>query len=127
MNPHRILLVDDDDNFRRTARCALVRAGYEVQEACNGHQALTLVRQARPDLVITDLIMPEKEGIETIVELRRSDPELPIIAISGGGRLSMEDNLLIAQKLGARSTLTKPFRSVELLEAVESVLVPAAT
>ncbi|MCH8154484.1 MAG: response regulator [Proteobacteria bacterium] len=83
---------------------------------------LERVEENRPDLIITDIIMPEKEGVETIIALRRADPDLPIIAISGGGRLDATDFLTMAGKLGARRTLSKPFRRDQLLEAVGECL-----
>jgi len=93
-----------------------------VLEAADGIEGLEIYRQEPTDLVITDLIMPEKEGIETIIELKRDFPEVKIIAMSGGGRIEPESYLNIAQKLGALQTLTKPFDRKELLEAVHNLL-----
>lgn len=118
----RILLVDDEDSFRRVARLALQRAGHEVFEAKNGRDALRSYPEVDPDLVITDLIMPEKEGLETIQELRQLNPEVRIIAISGGGRLEPMDYLPVARKFGAFCTLAKPFLHHELIQAVHSAL-----
>jgi CheY-like chemotaxis protein len=118
----RILVVEDDVPFREMLRKILERAGYEVQEAQNGHVALELYRQQPSDLIITDLVMPEKEGIETILEFRRLNSAVKIIAISGGGRMNPAVNLAMAQKLGANRTLAKPFAPQELLDAIAEVL-----
>ena len=118
----RILIIDDEDELRSMLRQMLEQAGHEVTEAVNGAEGIKLYEQDRPDLVITDIIMPEKEGVETIIALRRADPDLPIIAISGGGRLQATDFLTMARKLGARRTLSKPFRRDQLLEAVDECL-----
>jgi DNA-binding response OmpR family regulator len=118
----KILLVDDDDNFRAMLGRVLGDAGHIVTTAVNGNEALRLVQDNAFDLVITDLIMPEKEGIETIVELRRKIPGLKIIAMSGGGFNAPETYLNLARKLGAAQTLAKPFPGTELLAAVAGVL-----
>ena len=118
----RILLVDDNEPFRKMLHKTLEHAGYEVQEAPNGKAALEAYRHQPSDLVITDLVMPEKEGIETIMEFRRLNPAIRIIAISGGGRMKPKSNLEMAAKLGARATLAKPFSQQELLQAIKQVL-----
>jgi CheY-like chemotaxis protein len=116
------MIVDDDETFRRTLGETLARAGYAVSAAENGSDALRLHQQETFDLIITDLIMPEKDGFETIIELRRRQPDLKIIAISGGGRVDADDYLPIAQHLGAARALEKPFTSDEIHEAVASLL-----
>ena len=118
----RILIVDDDEPLRRLLSQALARAGYAVITAENGVAALRLYREEPVELVITDLIMPEKEGFETIMELRRIEPNLKIIAISGGGRVDAGDYLPTARHLGAARTLAKPFSFQEMLEAVKGLL-----
>jgi CheY-like chemotaxis protein len=118
----RILIIDDEDELRSMLRQMLEQAGYEVTEAVNGAEGIQLYEQDTHDLIITDIIMPEKEGVETIIALRRADPDLPIIAISGGGRLDATDFLTMTKKLGARRTLSKPFRRDQLLEAVGECL-----
>ena len=118
----RILLIDDEAAFRQVTRQMLEQAGYEVLEAKDGKDGVSVYRTERPDLVITDLIMPEQEGIETIIELRQEDPEARIIAISGGGRITATDFLSIARKFGARHILAKPFRRDQLLEAIRDSL-----
>ena len=92
----RILLIDDDEAFRKMLHKILESAGYEVQDAANGKVALELYRQKASDLIITDLVMPEKEGIETIREFCRIHPGVKIIAISGGGRMNPKLNLAMA-------------------------------
>ena len=83
---YRILLVDDDESFRKTVHKVLERAGYEVDDATDGKYVLEAYRRKPCDLILTDLIMPQKEGLETIMEVRRFNPRLKIIAMSGGGR-----------------------------------------
>ena len=118
----RILVIDDEDEVRSMLRQMLEHAGHEVSEAVNGAVGIEIYERETSDLIITDIIMPEKEGVETIITLRRSNPALPIIAISGGGRLDATDFLSMAEKLGARHTLTKPFRRDQLLDAVRDCL-----
>lgn len=96
--------------------------GYTVVDACDGSKAIELYRTIRPDLVITDLIMPDKEGIEMIVELRKNFPGLKVIAISGGGRTKPESYLNVASVLGAQRTFAKPFRRSEMLAAIKELL-----
>ena len=117
-----ILLVDDDDQFRTMLSEVLTRAGYQVQEASDGRQAITLYASQPTDLVVTDLVMPEKEGLEMIVEFKRLYPEGRIIAISGGGRCGSEENMKMAKALGAQRVLAKPFLHQEILDAVSQVL-----
>src|SRR3989442_7221667 len=112
----RILVVDDDEPFRKMLHKSLERAGYEVRDAPNGKVALELDREDPSDLIITDPIMPEKEGIETIVEFRRIHPDVKIIAISGGARMNSKVNLAMAQRLGANHILAKPFSQQEILD-----------
>jgi CheY-like chemotaxis protein len=113
-----ILLVDDNETFCRSLAEILRRAGYEVRTAAEGSAALRLFREEPADLVITDLIMPGKEGLETIIELRQIRSSVRIIAISGGGRIDPGDYLPMAQQLGANRTLAKPFTSEQILDLV---------
>lgn len=117
-----ILLVDDEEAVRYTLRRMLERAGHDVFEATNGREALIALKSKRADLVITDIVMPVKEGTETILELRRRDPSLKIMAISGGGRTGNMDYLDVASRFGADCTLAKPVRMQELLDAVSTTL-----
>jgi YesN/AraC family two-component response regulator len=100
----------------------LRREGYEVVEALNGKAGLKLYRENPTDLIITDLIMPEKEGLETIMELRRDFPDVKIIAISGGGKIDGEEYLFMAQKFGVQRTFAKPVARADLLKAVRELL-----
>jgi CheY-like chemotaxis protein len=118
----RILLIDDNEAFRRPMGEILQRAGYEVESAPEGRAALNLYRRQAFDLVITDLIMPGMEGVETILALRQLAPALKIIAVSGGGRLDAQDYLPIAEHLGANKTLAKPFSAHALLDTVSCLL-----
>ena len=117
-----ILLIDDDDQIRAMLQQMLEREGHKVVSAADGKQGIKLFREQAADLIITDIIMPEKEGLETIMELRRDFPEVRIIAISGGGRMKPEEYLHLAERCGACRTLTKPFRRNELLDAVRESL-----
>lgn len=118
----RILLVDDHAEFLAVQKEILEDAGHTVVEANDGHKALAAVEAGGIDLVITDIIMPRKEGIETIMELRKRHPLLKVIAMSGGGRVGAMSYLEIAEKLGALHTLEKPFNAAALLAAVKMVL-----
>ena len=120
-----ILLIDDDVSFRRMLRLTLARLGYAVREAANGREAMRNFGQGPTHLVITDLIMPEKEGLETIQELHRVAPDVKIIAMSGGGNFASQDLLVIAKLFGAHRTLVKPFTKDELTTALDDLLVPA--
>jgi CheY-like chemotaxis protein len=114
----RVLVVDDDDVVRVTVRTMLGRAGYEVEEACDGSDGLNLLRGADFDLIITDIIMPDCEGIEFIRRALAQRPDRRILAMSGGGRLHNTEFLDIARKCGARAILPKPFDPAELMTAV---------
>jgi DNA-binding response OmpR family regulator len=118
----RILLIDDEEPLRTLLRTTLERAGYEVIEASDGKIGLQLLAESSVDLVITDLVMPEKEGLETILELRRQNSSAKIIAISGGGRMNPKVNLAMAEQFGALCTLAKPFSQQEILDAVAEAL-----
>ena len=118
----RILLIEDDDQMRAMLRQMLERSGYDVAEATNGRVGINLHKASPADLIITDLIMPDKEGIETILELKQDYPELKIIAISGGGQVHPEAYLHMAQRAGALRTLAKPFDREDLLNMIKELL-----
>ena len=118
----RILVIDDEVQVRAMLRHTLEREGYKVVDAPDGKAVMRLCREQQVDLVIADLIMPEMEGIETIMELRREFPGVKIIAISRGGHVGPEAYLRMARSLGARRTFTKPFERNEMLEAVRQLV-----
>lgn len=118
----KILVIEDEDSFRDVLVKMLSKAGFEVQQAGDGNQALEVCAEFKPDLVLTDIIMPDKEGLETIQELLEISPTLKIIAMSGGGRFGPDSYLPLAEKLGAKATLQKPFLREELITTINSVL-----
>jgi CheY-like chemotaxis protein len=118
----RVLIIDDEDAVRDAVRQILERAGYEVTEAADGRKGMVQLRQQPVDLVITDILMPEQEGIETIRVLRKEFPQIKILAISGGGRAGMFEVLPDAQLFGAHHTLAKPFERKDLLDAVTALV-----
>jgi len=117
----QILIIDDDDGIRHILRRALEDAGYAVSEAADGAAGLKRFREAKADLVITDIIMPEREGMETIMTLRKESPDTAIIAVSGGG-CGGADYLAVAVKLGAVRVFRKPFSLAGVVGAVREVL-----
>jgi DNA-binding NtrC family response regulator len=118
----RILVIDDDIQILEMLRQTLEHEGYEVIDAHNGKEGMKLYREAPTDLIITDIIMPEKEDIETIMELKQDFPDVKIIAISGGGRIGAKECLHLAKKLGARRTFTKPVPRQDMIKAVKELL-----
>jgi DNA-binding response OmpR family regulator len=116
----RILVIEDDDLERDMFREILEKAGYEVDVASNGREGLSIFRDEPADVVVTDIMMPEKDGIELIRELRQEYPETRIIAITGVR--GQYNRLPAASNLGANHTLMKPFRTQELLEKVGELL-----
>jgi len=118
----KVLVIDDDAAMRRLVVRALSAKGHEVAEAENGLDGLEAMERGKPAVMITDILMPKTEGIETISKAKERFPETKIIAISGGG---MSRNLMfldVARALGVDATLAKPFRPAELVEAVTKVL-----
>ena len=118
----RVLLIDDDDLVLQTMRLALAGSEHEVHTAVDGLQALDIARTLRPHLVVTDIIMPRREGLETIRELRRDHPDVRIVAISGGGSSHAADYLEVARKFGADQVLRKPFKPAELRRIIDDLL-----
>jgi YesN/AraC family two-component response regulator len=118
----RILIIDDEAQIRSMIRLILERDGYAVTEAIDGIEGIQCFRKAPADLIITDLIMPNKDGIGMIIELKKEFPAVRIIAMSGGGLNRPEGYLRGAQKLGAAHTLSKPINRHELLRVVKDTL-----
>jgi CheY-like chemotaxis protein len=120
--PKRILVIDDEEPVRLIVQEMLILEGYEVVVAANGKVGLQLFRNDPTDLIITDIFMPEMEGLETIRELHREYPGVKIIAMSGGGESGMLSFLSYAKRFGALRTLRKPFSREELLTNVKELL-----
>ena len=117
----RILVVDDNDDIRSMLELLLRREGFDVAAARDGEEALALFAERPADIVVTDLFMPERDGIETIVALRERYPEAKIIAMSGWQSQRGPDYLAVAREIGALATLRKPFEPRELLRVVRRV------
>jgi CheY-like chemotaxis protein len=118
----RILVIDDEPSALDVLQKILEGEGYEVQIAANGLDGVALFRQQPCDLVITDMVMPVKDGLQTILELRDKAPDLPIIAISGGGVISKERYLTVAGYLDRVITIAKPFTVLEIVTAAAKLL-----
>jgi CheY-like chemotaxis protein len=115
----RILVIDDDVQMRQMLKQTLERVGYEVVDAPDGEKGIEIYKEEPADLIITDLIMPQKDGMETIIELKRDFPDVKIIAISGGSRaMDPNDYLHYSIQLGVLHTFTKPFDCEEMLDAI---------
>ena len=123
----KLLVIDDDEQYRVMVRRMLEAGGHEVIDASNAATGYELFVGESPDLVITDILMPGTDGIELITRLRAEKPEVPIVAISGGGKCPPELYLTSSQYLGATRTLPKPFRRAELLSVVDEILAPSAS
>ena len=117
----RVLIIDDEPDMRATMRYLLEREGFEVLVAAEGSEALTLAKSAPVQVVVTDIYMPGKEGIETIYELRREFPHIRIIVMSGGNGRKGMDFLSVARELRAEKSLKKPFDPRELIDAVHAL------
>jgi CheY-like chemotaxis protein len=118
----RILIIEDNDDDRESLEELLQIAKHNVCSAPNGKVAMQILRERRVDLVITDMLMPEMDGVETIMALRREYPGIKIIAVSGSGVISSNSYLRLASSLGAQYVLPKPFAASEILSAIDSVL-----
>jgi DNA-binding response OmpR family regulator len=115
----RVLVIDDDPLIRQTIRFALEEAGYCVDEAESGVDGCRAAADGEFDLMITDILMPDKDGIETIIEVKRTRPDLLILAMSGGGKIDGGEFLNLARRLGVNDTIGKPFQIGALLAKVE--------
>lgn len=118
----KIMVVDDDIGIKKLLENAFLKVGYEVSAFTSGKDAINKFKNDPHDVLITDIIMPEKDGIETIIEIKKIEPNIKIIAISGGGRIKADDYLNIVKKLGVDYTFSKPFSIKEILEAVNNLL-----
>jgi len=117
-----ILVIDDDGSVRQAIRLMLEQRGHRIHTASEGGTGVMYVASTPVDLVITDMLMPGQEGIETIRNLRRRAPDLPILAISGGGCTGFHEALEAARLFGANETLSKPFDMQQLCDKVEALL-----
>ena len=117
-----ILIADDEEGLRDIFAESLKLSGYRVSVAENGAAALRVLGAEAVDLLLTDILMPDVDGIELIMQVRRSHPELKVIAMSGGGRTAAEVLINIARRLGVHATLEKPFDLATLLEKIESLV-----
>lgn len=122
MGQKSILVIEDDSSVQRMLKLTLERAGYAVTTADNGRVGVRNYHSSLYDVVITDLIMPDMEGIETIISLRKNHPGVKIIAMSGGGINDSADYLKLARQLGAHRTFAKPIPRQDLLEAVAELI-----
>lgn len=118
----KILVIDDEPHILLMLKKMLERHDFEIDMATNGAEGLSLFKLSTPDMVITDIIMPEMEGLETIREMIRIKPDLKIIAMSGGGKVSADSYLKIAGIFGASKSLAKPFSMNEMLLAVQDLI-----
>ncbi|MEO5957881.1 MAG: response regulator [Opitutaceae bacterium] len=122
----RILLIEDEPALRQLLMAALSKAGHSVVVANDGREGTALLTQQPVDLVITDMLMPNSDGIEMMLGLRQTHPQLPIIAMTGGHQLGPDYYLRIAKTLGASRLLQKPFPIADLLGAVDALMLPPA-
>ncbi|HER08854.1 MAG TPA: response regulator [Bacteroides sp.] len=122
----KILIIDDEPYILMMLKKMLEKAGYETDLASNGKEGMDLFKKDPSDLVITDIIMPEKEGLETIREMKRIHPHLKIIAMSGGGKISAENYLETASIFGATRIIEKPFTQNEMVSAVNELMDPGS-
>jgi CheY-like chemotaxis protein len=119
---HTVLIIDDHRPFLEMMSQVIRREGYDVMEAMDGVEGLRLCRKQPPDVVVTDILMPEKDGLEAIREFKRDYPSVKIIAISGGGSNVQIDYLPLAKKMGADSVLRKPIEPADMIDALREVL-----
>jgi CheY-like chemotaxis protein len=114
-----VLIVDDEEPFRKMARRMLEAAGHQVVEAATGEECIRQFHDLSPDIIVTDIVMPGKSGIEAILQIRAEDPSVRIIAVSGGGGVATGDFLSAARQAGANQALQKPFRADDLVNALD--------
>ncbi len=117
-----ILLVDDEESIRKMVRAVLGEKEYAFTEASNGVEALEMMETQSFDLILTDVIMPDCDGIELVMSVRKKLPDIKVIVMSGGGRVRADHYLNLAEKLGAARVFEKPFNTAELRETVSELL-----
>lgn len=117
-----ILVVEDDDDLRRMLKDSFEKRKHKIIEASNGREALYKFKPSITDLVITDLLMPEQDGIGLILELRRIKPEIKVVAISGGGKIGPSNYLDVAKTLGADAVFPKPFNLIQFIDEIENLI-----
>ena len=117
-----VLLIDDNDVFRKAISDTLTILNYDVTPLNDGRKVVQYLKTKHFDIIITDIIMPDKDGFETINDIRKHDHKIPIIAVTGDGAYEQNQNLKIAEKLGATDTLMKPFETSALLEKINNIL-----
>jgi CheY-like chemotaxis protein len=122
MTQRAILVVDDQEDLREILEMKLTAAGYRVTAVANGRDAIKAFAQEKFDLVLTDMIMPERDGLEVIWGVRQAQPGLPVIAMSGGGRMTPAEYLKMARSFGAIALLEKPFSDEQLLSSIALAL-----
>lgn len=120
-----VLIAEDDDNIRYALSKLLRTAGYNVLEARNGKEATKLLRKSMPDVLVTDIVMPEQDGMGLLNEARALNPSIPVLVMSGGGNAVGLDYLSLAQTMGANATLCKPFDNDEVLRVIANLVVVA--
>jgi YesN/AraC family two-component response regulator len=120
----KILIIDDEPSIQKMLKRLLEKNEYDVIQAANGNEGIKKFKEYTPDLIITDLIMPEKEGLETIRELKKINPDVKVIAISGGGLNDPKMYLDLAAKFGAVKIFSKPVDNDRLLSAIKEVITP---
>lgn len=119
---HKVLVIEDESGLREMIKTTLIRRKYTVTEASNGKEALIHFKPSMTDLVVTDLIMPEEDGLKVIMKLKELKPSIKIIAISGGGKAGPGGYLNLAKALGAHAVISKPFSINDLVNKIEELL-----
>jgi len=117
-----ILVIEDEILLRSLMRKGLEKKGFNVLEAVNGCDGVDIFEKEKPSLVVTDMLMPDKEGMQTIQELRQIDPNVKIVAMSGGGSTKNMAFLEMAERVGASATIAKPFKPQDLFNIIEGLL-----
>lgn len=117
----KVLIIDDDDLLRGSIESCLSQVGFEVKTAANGQLGSDLAAREPFDLIITDIVMPDKEGLETIMDIKRQNPNQRILAMSGGGYVSPDEYLEIASEFGADRVLSKPFHLAKMVSIVDEL------